>query len=181
MALSELEGQQKPHFLTCINENSFFADEGGLVRLTWRPTHFWLIKIIRLVNLFHTKYLASLPFWWYLNFYREAHLNFFVWFRTSSIKYVILKSLYRISVSLLAQNQMVKNCFWAVKKYFRASINSNRLVCHCHGFIYRNMLYILFRRINWIRLSQLLYRYSTTSFVTDYKLIWPHLTLYLFG
>lgn len=113
----------------------------------------------------------------YLNFYREAHLNFFVWFRTSSIKYVILKSLYRISVSLLAPNQMVKNCFWAVQKYFRASINSNRLVCHCHGFIYRNMLYILFRRINRIRLSQLLYRYSTTSFVTDYK-FWPILTTF---
>lgn len=60
--------------------------------------------------------------------------------------------------------------FWAMKKYFRASINSNRLVCHCHGFIYRNMFYILFRRINWIRLSQLFHRYSTTSFVTDYIL-----------
>ena len=103
--------------------------------------------------------------------------NFKLWskgsFELFSYSNLLFSKIYRIWLCILAS----KIYFWAMKKYFRASINSNRLVCHCHGFIYRNMLYILFRRINWIRLSQLLYRYSTTSFVTDYK-FWPILTTF---
>lgn len=96
--------------------------------------------------------------------------NFKLWskgsFELFSYSNLLFSKIYRIWLCILAS----KIYFWAMKKYFRASINSNRLVCHCHGFIYRNMFYILFRRINWIRLSQLFHRYSTTSFVTDYIL-----------
>ena len=120
-------------------------------------THFGLINSVKL---FHTYYSVWLQFvdaiLKTLNFGRKAHLNF-----------VILRNVPNLTWHLISKNLIY---FWAILKYFRASINSNRLVCHCHGFIYRNMFYILFRRINRIRLSQLFHRYSTTSFVTDYIL-----------
>ena len=119
-------------------------------------THFGLINSVKL---FHTYYSAIC--WCNIK-------NFKLWSKGSfELWFVILRNVPNLTWHLINKNLIY---FWAILKYFRASINSNRLVCHCHGFIYRNMFYILFRRINRIRLSQLFHRYSTTSFVTDYIL-----------